>query len=241
MRYPERDGILRVNRRQLVAGGTWDRRGGCFGSPLSLEPGEGGPGWAGHAASWRALVAAAAGDLQFDPYYRIVPAWWSFGTLYNALYGYSGRDPTQARTAARRVGRRDRHHAHGHAPAGREVPQRARGRCAGCADNIDRAKDESSGIPDCLLRADGRQHRGCRPVHGKITYIKPYALKREDLETLFLLPKEAMADIATNPVGTGPFKFVSFAQGDQLELTRWDDYFEDGLPHPRRPHDSHPA
>ena len=38
------------------------------------------------------LVAAASGDIQFDPYYRVTAAWFPMGTMYNALYDYS--DPT---------------------------------------------------------------------------------------------------------------------------------------------------
>ena len=32
------------------------------------------------------------------------------------------------------------------------------------------------------------------------------------------------------PIGTGPFKFVSYTPGDRLVLTRNADYFEPGMP-----------
>ena len=34
-----------------------------------------------------------------------------------------------------------------------------------------------------------------------------------------------------NPVGTGPFKFVSYERGSKLKFTRWDGYWQKGLPY----------
>jgi peptide/nickel transport system substrate-binding protein len=47
---------------------------------------------------------------------------------------------------------------------------------------------------------------------------------------LRILAKDKIAEISTAPIGTGPFKFVSWSPGDRLELVKNPDYFEKGLP-----------
>jgi peptide/nickel transport system substrate-binding protein len=39
------------------------------------------------------------------------------------------------------------------------------------------------------------------------------------------------SDPARNPIGTGPFRFVEWVQGDHITLERWDQYFEPDRPH----------
>lgn len=45
-----------------------------------------------------------------------------------------------------------------------------------------------------------------------------------------ILPRDKMDTIATEPIGTGPFKFKSFTPGDRVELVKNPDYFEKGAP-----------
>lgn len=45
-----------------------------------------------------------------------------------------------------------------------------------------------------------------------------------------IVPRDSVAQLATHPIGTGPFKFVSYTPGDRLVLTRNADYFESGMP-----------
>ena len=43
-------------------------------------------------------------------------------------------------------------------------------------------------------------------------------------------PRSKVAQLATQPIGTGPFRFVSFTPGDRMVLAKNTDYFEPGLP-----------
>jgi len=45
-----------------------------------------------------------------------------------------------------------------------------------------------------------------------------------------IVPRDKVAELPTKPIGTGPFKFVSYTPGDRLVLTRNTDYFEPGMP-----------
>jgi peptide/nickel transport system substrate-binding protein len=47
---------------------------------------------------------------------------------------------------------------------------------------------------------------------------------------LRIVAKDRADALSTAPVGTGPFKFVSWAPGDRMELAKNADYFEKGLP-----------
>ncbi len=232
MRHPERDGMPARQSAASDPGRIGVGAGAAFAQPFPWSRATG--AFAGQATpqAGGTLVAAAAGDPQFDPYYRIVPAWWSYGTLYNALYGYTGEDPTQA---VPQLAESDEETDTTLTITLRQGVKFHNGRefvAQDVVDNIERAKDEEIGhYLAAYFGPTVESTEVIDPYTIKITYIKPYALKRDDLATLFILPKEAMADIATNPVGTGPFQFVSFTPGDRLELTRFDDYFEDGLPH----------
>lgn len=46
-----------------------------------------------------------------------------------------------------------------------------------------------------------------------------------------ILPEANDADINTNPIGTGPFKFVSFKPGESLVVEKYEDYWKDGCPY----------
>jgi peptide/nickel transport system substrate-binding protein len=45
-----------------------------------------------------------------------------------------------------------------------------------------------------------------------------------------IVAKDKLAELSTQPIGTGPFVFKSWSPGDRLELTKNPDYFENGLP-----------
>ena len=54
-----------------------------------------------------------------------------------------------------------------------------------------------------------------------------------------ITPRNAVAQIATKPIGTGPFKFVSYTPGDRVVMTRNPDYFDAGLPRIARRRTAH--
>ncbi len=48
--------------------------------------------------------------------------------------------------------------------------------------------------------------------------------------TFGIIPK-SNPDPEKNPIGTGPFKFVSYTPGQKLEVEKFEDYWQEGLPH----------
>ncbi|MDE2202583.1 MAG: ABC transporter substrate-binding protein [Burkholderiaceae bacterium] len=66
----------------------------------------------------------------------------------------------------------------------------------------------------------------------RITTNGPYPLVPNDLSTIYIVSKKAAEKAGPDDfnngralIGTGPFKFVSFAKGDRLELARFDGYW----------------
>ncbi|MGA9867474.1 MAG: ABC transporter substrate-binding protein [Acetobacteraceae bacterium] len=45
-----------------------------------------------------------------------------------------------------------------------------------------------------------------------------------------IVPRNGVAQLETHPIGTGPFKFVSYTPGDRLILAKNTEYFEPGMP-----------
>ncbi len=189
------------------------------------------PGSAGAAASGT-LVATASGDLQFDPYFAQTRAWFVQGQVFSALFDYQGKDPFSPsgqlaeswedaeKTLTVKLRSGVKFH-NGRPLTAQDV-----------VDNIERAKDKSIGhyLFDYFdPTVDGAE--ALDPSTVRITYKQAYPLKLDDLTLLYLIPKEAMADIATKPVGSGPFRFVNYAPGDKLDLQRFDLYWDAGKPH----------
>lgn len=51
-----------------------------------------------------------------------------------------------------------------------------------------------------------------------------------DLATVYIIPR-SNTDVATNPIGTGPFKYVSYTAGQKLVLNKYDGYWKEGYPY----------
>ena len=45
-----------------------------------------------------------------------------------------------------------------------------------------------------------------------------------------IVPRNALSQLTKTPIGTGPFKFVSYTPGDRVVLAKFDGYFEPGMP-----------
>lgn len=99
--------------------------------------------------------------------------------------------------------------------------------------NIERAKDKSTINP----------HPEYFSGIVKIDIPNDYTLKLtlKDVDALFIahmaegdavmLPMKGYENTKSNPIGTGPFKFVKWARGDRVEMVRFNGYWNTELPY----------
>jgi len=178
------------------------------------------------------LVAASATEIHFDPFFADVPTLFVLDHIFGSLVDYRGIDPYTLRPqladswqetdSTLTVKLRSGVMFH----SGRELTSQD------VLANIARAKDASIGhaLSD-TFNASLASAEALDQYTVKLTYNQTYPTKLYDLVNLrFILP-EAIADVATQPVGTGPFRFVSYNPGDSLQLTRSDGYWEGGKPY----------
>jgi peptide/nickel transport system substrate-binding protein len=178
------------------------------------------------------VVVAGGGEPKFDPYFLNTELRDVQAQIFRAPFDYRGADPYAINpalaesyeetetTLTLKLKQGVKFHN------GREVTAQD------IVDNIARAKDDSLGHNLSALFGPTVDTAEVLDTYTtKLTYKLTYPTKLQDLVYLFLIPKEAMNDLATKPVGCGPFTFVSYAPGDKLEMARFADYYEQGKPY----------
>lgn len=66
----------------------------------------------------------------------------------------------------------------------------------------------------------------------KVTLSKPQATFLNFLTEVYpIVPKEVVADLATKPIGTGPFKLDEYVTNQAVRLSRHADYWDSGKPY----------
>lgn len=93
--------------------------------------------------------------------------------------------------------------------------------------SLDRARAEDSINAQKTLFADIASVEVIDPLTVKITLSQPNGsfLFNMAWGDAVIVAEESIADIATNPIGTGAYKFSDWAQGDRIDLVRNDDYW----------------
>lgn len=171
-------------------------------------------------------MIAGTGDIQFEPYSNFVPARFVYGQFYNALFDYRGADGIQINPQL----------AESYQESDKTLTVKLRkgvmfstGRefnSQDVVDNIARAKDKSIG--HSLFSTFDPSIDGAEvvdPYTVRITYKTVYPVKLDDLASLYIIPKEAMAQVAAKPVGSGPFTYGNYTPGDKLEMLRFEQYW----------------
>ena len=93
--------------------------------------------------------------------------------------------------------------------------------------SLDRARAEDSINAQKALFAGITDVTVVDPLTVAVTLDKPNGMFLFNMAwgDAVIVNPEAIADIATNPIGTGPFTFTDWAQGDRIDLTRNPNYW----------------
>ncbi|NMB24272.1 MAG: ABC transporter substrate-binding protein [Firmicutes bacterium] len=96
--------------------------------------------------------------------------------------------------------------------------------------SLNRIRDEATGYPlTWHKQIDHLEALGDGRI--RLELKAPYAPFLSELADAAIIPKEAVADLTTQPVGTGPFQLVEWVMGQHVKLSRFEGYWEDGLPY----------
>jgi peptide/nickel transport system substrate-binding protein len=106
--------------------------------------------------------------------------------------------------------------------------------------SIERVKDPAVASPHSWMVADLAGIDIVDPLTVRVRYAKPFAFFTVAMTGATgragtIVSRSAVEkfgkDFGRNPVGTGPFRFVSWKENEMIELARNPDYFEKGLPY----------
>ncbi|WP_246449293.1 ABC transporter substrate-binding protein [Paracoccus amoyensis] len=95
--------------------------------------------------------------------------------------------------------------------------------------SLDRARAEDSTNAQKVLFEGIESVEAVDPLTARVTLTAPdgnFPFKMAWGDAV-MLDQASVADIATKPVGTGPFKFDNWVQGDRIILSAFDDYWGD--------------
>ncbi|WBU54058.1 ABC transporter substrate-binding protein [Paracoccus sp. SCSIO 75233] len=93
--------------------------------------------------------------------------------------------------------------------------------------SLDRARAEDSTNPQKTLFAGIESVEAVDPLTVRVTLSSPdgmFPFKMAAGDAI-ILDEASAADAATNPVGTGPFRFANWRQGDSISLEAFDGYW----------------
>ena len=96
--------------------------------------------------------------------------------------------------------------------------------------SVDHARSTEFGhhLSDRFLLATGAEKIDDYTVQINYSEVGP---KLDGIATMQIFPQEALENIETVPIGTGPFKFDEWVPGDRLVASRFEDYWQEGLPY----------
>ncbi len=96
--------------------------------------------------------------------------------------------------------------------------------------SVEHAMNEEFGhhLSDRFQFAAGAEKVDDYTVQINYSQVSP---KLDGIATMQIFPQEALDNIETVPIGTGPFKFVEWVPGDRMVATKFEDYWQEGVPY----------
>ncbi len=92
---------------------------------------------------------------------------------------------------------------------------------------LDRVKNPDTGSRWASFALPQYDHsEAVDPLTVKIVNSNPFPAQLSNLTKVKIVDPETVADIAENPIGTGPFQLVEFIQDDRVVMERFPDYWD---------------